>query len=106
MYGATSYALGPSLGDVTVAHATVGNPIGDVVTGNLIAVVQLDEAGTATFARVTKAVIGKELATLLRGRVVNAPMITDSVRDGQFALVAEPPDAKTTTQLAAALNAR
>jgi hypothetical protein len=103
--GTSSYQLGPSTGDVTVAHAVVGTEIGGVSLGNPVAIVQLDKPGTATFALVTATVTGKPLAIVLHGRVVNAPIIRESIRDGKFPLTTQPPDAKPATQLVATLNA-
>jgi preprotein translocase subunit SecD len=100
-----TYRLGPVLADLGVDHAAVATQLGEVSTGQPIVVVQLDKPGTASFARVTRAAIGRQVAIVYQGRVVNAPIIASTVSNGQLGLNASPPDAGVTQRLAAALNA-
>jgi preprotein translocase subunit SecD len=97
------YELGSPV-DVTVAHAAVATEFDGVSTGQPMVVVQLDKPGTATFAAVTGKSVGRPLAILLHGRILNAPIIRKPIADGRFPLTTDSSDQETVEQLAHTLN--
>ncbi len=98
-----SYQLGPSLGDVTVASATVTTQVGDVSTAQAVVLVRLDKAGSLTLASVSRSAVGKQLAILLNLAVVGAPVIQQEIADGQLLIVAVPATEQAAQRLAADL---
>jgi preprotein translocase subunit SecD len=102
LVGAIRYELGPLAGRLTIKLATEGTEFDGVNTGQHLVIVQLDKAGTATFATLSSQSVGKPLAFLVNGRVVMAPVIGSPIKDGRIALA---PDPKVLKQVETTLNA-
>jgi preprotein translocase subunit SecD len=100
------YELGASAGELTVTRAVIANEFKGVATNTPLVVVQFDAVGTMTFSAVTKANVGKQLAFLVGGRVVMAPMIREPITDGMAALTLDRFTPAALKQLEARLNAR
>ena len=103
--GMSRYELGAPLGELTVTHAVVANEFKGVATNTPLVVVQFDAAGTMTFSAVTRANVGKQLAFLVAGKVVLAPMIQEPITDGMVELVPDPFSSAALEQLESTLNA-
>ena len=75
--GTTTYELGRALGTVTPASvAREGQGV----------VVHLDEADAVTLRTVTTAALGRQVAVLLRGKVVSAPVVEEPISNGAMVL--------------------
>jgi preprotein translocase subunit SecD len=84
----TTYQLGPRLADlvVTKAQVTVEEP-GDISTGMPIVRVQLDKSSTLRLSTLTKEYVGKPMAFLIGGRVVQTTIISAQITDGDIAVL-------------------
>lgn len=83
--GTWTYVVGPSLGEVGSEVVRYAENDGQATLE-----VDLDEADAAQFADLTAASTGKQVAFLLRGRVVSAPTILSRITGGSLQLTAEP----------------
>ncbi|HWA91914.1 MAG TPA: hypothetical protein VG889_17880 [Rhizomicrobium sp.] len=54
----------------------------DQRSGQPVVSIRFDDAGTAAFARVTRANVGKRLAIVLNGRILTAPQIMEPITGG------------------------
>ena len=78
--GTTTYELGESLGVMTPASVTRdGQGAGQDV------VVEFDKAGASTLSDVTGKAIDRQLALLLKGKVLSAPTVKAPLTDGKVA---------------------
>lgn len=80
--GTTTYVLGESLGAVTPTSVTSQD--GGVE-------VEMDKAGAGTMREVTTSAVDKQLAILLDGRVLTAPVVKEPVTTGRVALALATP---------------
>jgi preprotein translocase subunit SecD len=96
--GTASYELGESLGVVTPTSVTRGGQ----GSGQTV-VVELDKAGAATLAEVTRQALDKQLAILLDGSVLSAPLVKEPITAGVVELA--PGTAAEAEQVAAQLGA-
>jgi hypothetical protein len=88
----TSYQLGPKLADLTVTKAIVADEdAGGVSTGKPIVRVHLDETSTVQLSSVSKDLVGKTVAFLIGGRVVEAPIISAQIKNGDVAILPASP---------------
>jgi preprotein translocase subunit SecD len=78
--GTTTYELGESLGVVTPTSATLdGQGSGQTV------VVGFDKADASKLGDVTREALEKQLAILLDGKVLSAPVVKDPITTGKVA---------------------
>lgn len=75
--GNATYEVGESLGVVTPASVAHDSQSPTVLVG-------LDGAGSSTFSAVTAKALGKQLAMLLDGRVIGAPVAKEAVSGGHI----------------------
>lgn len=96
--GTTTYQVGASLGTITPTSVTHPD-----ARGGLEVDLAFDQTGSAKLGEVTGKAIGKQLAVLINGRVLNAPHVADAITGGtvrmSFATSAE------ATRVAALLRA-
>lgn len=79
--GTTTYELGESLGVVTPTSVTLGGQgAGPTV------VAELDKADARKFGDVTAKAVEKQLAILLNGKVLSAPVVKEPLTGGKVAL--------------------
>ncbi|HUX71571.1 MAG TPA: hypothetical protein VMV41_13730 [Cellulomonadaceae bacterium] len=97
--GTTTYQVGASLGEITPTAATY--PGGQAVRQTIS--LTFDQAGSAKLGEITGSAIGKQLAVLVAGRVLNAPHVEEAITSGSVQLGTTTP--AETAQLAAALHA-
>jgi preprotein translocase subunit SecD len=76
--GTTTYELGESLGVVTPTSVTRDGQ----GTGQTVAV-EFDKADASTFGDVTGKAIDKQVAVLLKGKVLSAPTVKDPITAGK-----------------------
>lgn len=91
--------MGPSLGQVTPTAVTYPGGTAATRVFNL----ELDQAGSATLSDITSKTVGKQLAFVVDGRVLNAPNVGSPIAGGSLLLETSTPT--ETAQVAAALHA-
>jgi preprotein translocase subunit SecD len=90
----TGYQLGAKVADLTVMKAVIADEdAGGVSTGMPIVRVHLDETSTLQLSTVSKDLVGKTVAFLIGGRVVEAPIISAQIKNGDIAILPASPAA-------------
>jgi hypothetical protein len=101
----TSYRLGPKIADLVVSKAQVTlEAPGGVSTGMPIVRVQLDKSSTLLLSTLTKEYVGMPLAFLIGGQVVQAPLISAQISNGDIAVLPESPASDAQPPSAASYN--
>ncbi|HEY0119658.1 MAG TPA: hypothetical protein VGC04_12855 [Cellulomonas sp.] len=81
--GTTTYVLGESLGTVTPTSITSQGSGVDV---------EMDKAGAGTIRAVTTSAVDKQMAVLLDGRVLSAPVVKEPITTSSVTLALATPD--------------
>jgi hypothetical protein len=78
----------PMLTTDAIGRARAGsNPaMNGAIAGGPIVTIELTPAGRAAFAKGTAAAVGRKVATILDGEIVNAPIIEEPITGGRLAL--------------------
>lgn len=81
--GTTTFELAKSLGVVTPTSVALGKNHGSAQSVTL----ELNKADTSKFSDVSREAIGKDLAILLDGQVLSAPLVEESITTRELYLM-------------------